>query len=78
MNQSFVPKDLKMNNDDRELGLKVYHLFVGEAGKLPGVPEDQIVDAGPLAPAKGGAAKPPATKTAPPKAASSPAAPKKG
>ncbi len=81
MNQSFVPKDLKMNNDDRELGLKVYHLFVGEAGKLPGVAEDQIVDAGPLAaapPGKGGAAKPPATKAAAPKAAASPAAPKKG
>ena len=57
MNQSFVPKALKMNNDERELGLCVYHLYVGEAGKLGAVPEDQIVDAGPLqpaTPAKGG------------------------
>jgi hypothetical protein len=42
MNQSFVPKLMTppMNNDDRELGLLVYHLYVaaaGEAGSPPGV-----------------------------------------
>ena len=36
MNQSFVPKLLTppLNNDDRELGLLVYHLHVAEADKL--------------------------------------------
>jgi hypothetical protein len=84
MNQSFVPKDLKMNTDDRELGFKVYHLFVGEASKLPGVQEDQIVDAAPLAPAKvpakaapGKAPAPAKTPAASPKASPAPA-PKKG
>ena len=50
MNQSFVPKQLTppLNNDDRELGLLVYHLYVGEADQLgnPG----EVVDAVPLAP----------------------------
>ena len=50
MNQSFVPKLLTppLNNDDRELGLLVYHLYVGEADQLgnPG----EVVDAAPLAP----------------------------
>ena len=51
MNQSFVPKLLTppLNNDDRELGLMVYHLYVGEADKLGAV--EGIVDATPLAPA---------------------------
>lgn len=45
MNQSFVPKLLTppLNNDDRELGLLVYHLYVGEADKV-GSPEG-LVDA---------------------------------
>jgi hypothetical protein len=50
MNQSFVPKLLTppLNNDDRELGLLVYHLYVGESDQLgnPG----EVVDAVPLAP----------------------------
>jgi hypothetical protein len=50
MNQSFVPKLLTppLNNDDRELGLLVYHLYVGEADKVG--PVEGIVDAAPLAP----------------------------
>jgi hypothetical protein len=51
MNESFVPKNLNppLNNDDRELGFNVYHLFVvqaDEAGAIEGV-----VDAVTLAPA---------------------------
>jgi hypothetical protein len=62
MNQSFVPKALGINEDDRELGLLVYHLYVGEADKLGTVPEGTVVAAGPVtvptpapskAPAKG-------------------------
>ena len=51
MNQSFVPKLLTppLNNDDRELGLLVYHLWVGEADKVGAV--EDLVDATPLAPA---------------------------
>ncbi len=49
MNQSFVPKLLTppLNNDDRDLGLLVYHLYVGETDQLgnPG----EVVDATPLA-----------------------------
>jgi hypothetical protein len=58
MNQSFVPKTMQMNQDDRELGLLVYHLFVGSAEQMGQVPPTTIVDAGSLAaPAtKGGAA----------------------
>jgi hypothetical protein len=50
MNQSFVHKLLTppLNNDDRELGLLVYHLYVGEADKVG--PVEGIVDAAPLAP----------------------------
>lgn len=69
MNESFVPKAKGLNNDDRELGLLVYNLFVGAADQLGQVP--QVVDAGPLTPpspapadAKGG--KPaPAAKPSP-------------
>jgi hypothetical protein len=51
MNESFVPKNLEppLNNDDRELGFNVYHLFVvaaEQAGQVEGV-----VDAVALAPA---------------------------
>jgi hypothetical protein len=50
MNRSFVPKALTppLNNDDRELGLLVYHLYVGESEKL-GALQD-VADATPLAP----------------------------
>ncbi len=70
MNRSFVPKTLGMNADDRELGLIVYHLYVGEADKLGSIPGDEIVDAGPLAPAKP-ASKVPAKVPAPVKAPTS-------
>jgi hypothetical protein len=47
MNQSFVPKAKGVNaTDDRELGLMVYHLYVGEADKLGNVPS--VVDATPV------------------------------
>jgi hypothetical protein len=47
MNQSFVPKVKNLNAmDDRELGLMVYHLFVGEADSLGKI--DGVVDAGPV------------------------------
>jgi hypothetical protein len=42
LNQSFVPKALGINQDDRELGVMVYHLFVGEADKLGEVPGEQL------------------------------------
>ncbi len=52
MNGSFVPTQLpeifKGSTDDRELGLLVYHLFVGEAEKLGEIPADTLVDAAPL------------------------------
>jgi hypothetical protein len=74
MNQSFVPKLKGVNTtDDRELGLMVYHLYVGEADKLGSVPD--VVDAVPISVP---AAKPsPAPKAspsgkAPPKAAPKP------
>jgi hypothetical protein len=36
MNESFVPKDLNppLNNDDRELGFNVYHLYVADADQV--------------------------------------------
>jgi hypothetical protein len=51
MNESFVPKNLKppLNNDDRELGFNVYHLFVVAAEQVG--PVEGVVDAVPLAPA---------------------------
>jgi hypothetical protein len=68
MNQSFVPKLLSppLNADDRELGVLVYHLYVGEADKLGPLSGSEVVDASPLpaaalskaTPAKGTAAKP--------------------
>ena len=85
MSRSFIPKDLTPpQNDDRELGLMVSHLFVGEADKLGTLPEGSVVDAVPMtppaapkvaatkAPAKGTPAATPA-----PKASPSPAAAKK-
>jgi hypothetical protein len=72
MNQSFVPKAKGVNpTDDRELGLMVYHLYVGEADKLGNVPN--VVDATPVSlPAMATAA--PATTTAGAKPSASPAA----
>jgi hypothetical protein len=70
MNQSFVPKAKGVNpTDDRELGLMVYHLYVGEADKLGNVPG--VVDATPVSlPAMTGASAPgakpsPGTKMSP-------------
>jgi hypothetical protein len=78
MNSSFVPKQLpeifKGSTDDRELGVLVYHLFVGEADRLGEIPADTVTDATPLPAAKGAGAKAPAKPAAKP--ATSPA-PKK-
>jgi hypothetical protein len=76
MNKSFVPKTLGLNTDDRELGLNVYHLYVGEADKLGAFPEGQLVEAAPLVPAKGVPAKA-AAKTPAPTKTPAPAAAKK-
>jgi hypothetical protein len=88
MNQSFVPKLKGVNaTDDRELGLMVYHLYVGEADKLGNVPS--VVDAIPVslpvpaaspAAGKGPAPRPgakPAAKASPGTRATPKAAPKK-
>jgi hypothetical protein len=84
MNQSFVPKLKGVNaTDDRELGLMVYHLYVGEADKLGSVPN--IVDAVPVslpAPtaspaASKGPSPRPGTKASPAAKASPRPAPKK-
>jgi hypothetical protein len=58
-NESFVPANLSppMNNDDRELGFNVYHLYVVDAEQAGQV--EGVVDAAPLAPAA------PAPKAAP-------------
>jgi hypothetical protein len=68
MNQSFVPKALGINEDDRELGLLVYHLYVAEAEKLGTVPEGTLVAAGPVTVPTPAPSKPP-VKGAPVKAA---------
>src|SRR5258707_5712991 len=86
MNQSFVPKAKGINaTDDRELGLMVYHLYVGDADKLGNVPN--VVEAtpvslppmgtaspAPVAGAKPGPKSSPAAKTASPAANRSPTA----
>lgn len=81
MSSAFVPKQLpevfKGSTDDRELGLLVYHLFVGEADKLGEIPADSVVDAAALpaaATAKAAPGKAPAKPAAKP--ASAPAAKK--
>jgi len=75
MNQSFVPKLKGVNtHDERELGLLVYHLYVGEADKLGNVPATTVVDAGPVtlpppaspAPALVAGKRAPASKAPPP------------
>ena len=55
MNESFVPKNLNppLNNDDRELGFNVYHLFVvsaEQAGAVEGVVDAVSVVAAPAPP----------------------------
>ncbi len=62
MNESFVPKNLEppLNNDDRELGFNVYHLYVADAAQAGSVPG--TTDAVALAPAP--AAAPAAAKAA--------------
>jgi len=83
MNSSFVPKAKGVNpTDDRELGLMVYHLYVGEADKLGNVPN--VVDAQPVslpplgtaspAPATSAAGAKPGTKASPAAKPASPAA----
>jgi hypothetical protein len=73
MNQSFVPKKLpelfKGTTDDRELGVLVYHLFVGEADKLGEIPSETVVQAAALEPSatgKSAVAKAPAKPSAKP------------
>jgi hypothetical protein len=50
MNESFVPKSLEppLNNDDRELGFNVYHLYVADAAQVGAV--EGVTDAVALAP----------------------------
>ena len=72
MNQSFVPKLKGINTtDDRELGLMVYHLYVGEADKLGTVPA--VVDAVPVS-VPAASASPAPGKGPAPKTGASPAA----
>jgi len=76
MNDSFIPKNLGMNSDDRELGLLVYHLYVGEEDKLGTLPKQDIADATPVAvptppPAKTTAKTPPAKGSTPGKSPAS-------
>ncbi len=61
MSESFVPKNLEppLNNDDRELGFNVYHLYVadaGQAGPVEGVTDAVALEPAPLQ-AKAAAAK---------------------
>jgi hypothetical protein len=46
MNQSFVPVELGINQDDRELGLLVYkQLYVAAAADL-GLSDEDVIDVG--------------------------------
>jgi hypothetical protein len=76
MNQFFIPKEKGVNaTDDRELGLMVYHLYVGEADKLgnvPGVVDATPVSLPPLGTVASGAKPSPAPRSSP--AAKAPAA----
>jgi hypothetical protein len=51
MNGSFIPNQLDppLNDDDRELGLNVYHLYVADAETVGSA--EGVVDAEPLGPA---------------------------
>ncbi|MBN2370623.1 MAG: hypothetical protein JXO72_09050 [Vicinamibacteria bacterium] len=48
LDQSFIPKDLGINEDERELGLNVYHRFIVEASEVGELPADDVLDAAPL------------------------------
>jgi hypothetical protein len=57
LNESFVPKALGINQDERELGVLVYHLFIAEADKLgeiegveEAVPMPELAKLAPIAP----------------------------
>lgn len=57
LNESFLPKALGINQDERELGMMVYHLFVAEADKLgeiagveEAVPMPELAKLAPIAP----------------------------
>jgi hypothetical protein len=76
MNHSFVPKAIGLNQDERELGILVYHLYVAEADQLGTLTVDSVVEARPLpagargasgSPAPSPSAKPPAARTSSPR-----------
>jgi hypothetical protein len=71
MNASFEPKAKGLNEDVRELGLRVSHLYVVEAEQVGALPAETVVDAAPLA--KAAPTKAPAGKTATAKPAAKPA-----
>ncbi len=55
MSESFVPKNLEppLNNDDRELGFNVYHLYVADAaqvGSIEGVTDAVALSSAPATP----------------------------
>lgn len=75
MNQSFVPKAKGINNDERELALLVYHLYVGAADQVGQVAD--AVDAGPLAVASPAPVAAPAKGAVPAKGATPKPAPTK-
>jgi hypothetical protein len=51
MSESFIPKDLGINSDDRELGLLVYHLYLGDAEEIGKISEEGVLMAGAVTPA---------------------------
>jgi hypothetical protein len=72
MNGSFEPKAKGINEDVRELGLRVSHLYVAEADVTGVLAADTVIEAAPLA--KTAPAKAPAGKTATGKLVAKPAA----
>jgi hypothetical protein len=48
MDQSFIPKQLGINEDERELGLNVYHRFIVEASEVGDLPADSVLEAASL------------------------------
>ena len=77
MDQTIVPKTLGISpTDDRELGVRVYDIFVGVEDELGTVPN--VVDAPPMAPAQPGKGKAAPAKPAPQKPAVAPAKPTPG
>lgn len=75
LNQGFVPMTLGINNDDRELGLLVYHRAVVEAEKVGALPAGSVMDAGPLPADMIAALKNPIVKAVPAPAAGAKTAP---